>query len=235
MTLNSSRTRLRAGLMGVAGTLGLSLAVLAAPAAAQTIGPAQPIPIGGNGSTISGVTLNGAATTYVLVEPASAVAVRATLTLGSGVNSSWVYWAGYGWAGATSPTACSHAVAGAGSTTTTSFTLTAPSTPGVYDVLAALAPDPCPWYQGPTVAVVEVAGGTTSSLCWLAERYSTDPAVAAGLCDKLAGAQAASDRGQANVAANIMRAFDNQVNAQSGKALTTDEADTLIAFAANLP
>lgn len=211
------------------------MVMVAGPAAAQSSGPVEPIPIGGNGSTISGVTLNGEATTYVLVEPATTVAVSATLTLGSGVNPGWVYWAGYGWAGATSAAACSDPTAGAGSTITTGFTLTAPGTPGVYDVLAALAPDPCPWYQGPTVAVVEVAGGTTSSLCWLAEQYSSDPAVAAGLCDKLAAAQAASDRGQPNVAANIMRAFDNLVNAQTGKALTADQAATLIADAANLP
>ena len=235
MTVNTTRTRLGAGLMGVVGTLSLSLAMLAPPAAAQSTGPTEPIPIGGNGSTISGVTLNGQATTYVLVEPSATVDVSATLTLGSGVNSGWIYWAGYGWAGASSPSACSNGTGGVGSTDTTSFTVTAPSAPGEYQILAALAPDPCPWYQGPTVAVVEVAGGTTSSLCWLAERYSTDPAVAAGLCDKLAAAQAASDRGQPNVAANIMRAFDNLVNAQTGKALTADQAATLIADAANLP
>ena len=207
---------------------------MAAPASAQGSGPVEPIPIGGNNSTVSGVSLNGVATTYVLVAPAATVAVRATMTLGSGVNAGWIYWAGYGWAGASSPSACSGGMQGVGSASTTSFTLTAPSVPGAYPVLAALAPDPCPWYQGPAIAVIEVAGGTFSSLCWLAGSYATDPAVAAGLCDKLAAAQSATDRGQTAVAANVIRAFDNLVNAQTGKALTADQAATLIAFASNL-
>jgi hypothetical protein len=58
--------------------------------------------------------------------------------------------------------------------------------------------------------------------------YSTDHDVTAGLCDKLAAAAAAlnaTSRGQQ------IEAFDNQVRAQTGKALTQEQAATLTELA----
>jgi predicted extracellular nuclease len=65
---------------------------------------------------------------------------------------------------------------------------------------------------------------TFDSLCGLARLYSLDPAVADGLCDKLTSAAS-----QANTKTrdNILQAFRNQVDAQTGKALTAEQAATL--------
>ncbi|NIM93345.1 MAG: hypothetical protein GTO18_06505 [Anaerolineales bacterium] len=48
------------------------------------------------------------------------------------------------------------------------------------------------------------------------------------LLKKLENAQAALDRGQAKAASNIMEAFINEVNAQTGKHISDDAADSLI-------
>lgn len=226
MQLKTRKTRLAGGALG-----GVVAAVIFAASAAfaQVTPPPSVVPIGGaTNSTISGVKMNGNTTTVAAVAPGTNVAMQATLTLGNGVNPSWIYWAGYGWVGAAGASGCSAGVGGVGDTTTTNFNLTAPATAGIYDVGAALGPDYCPWaapVPGPTIAKVVVT--SYSSVCALAQSYTTDPNVAQGLCDKLTAAEQAAGRGQMKTKGNILRAFNNQVNAQTGKALTSAQADTL--------
>ena len=222
-------TKRRVGVLG--GLLGTVAAVtLAASSAfAQVTPPPSVVPIGGaTNSTISNVKINGTTTTVAAVAPGSTVAMQAKLTLGSGVNPGWIYWSGYGWSGAASASGCSAGVGGIGDNTTTPFNLTASNTAGVYDVVAALGPDPCPWSAttpGPTIAKIVVT--SYESVCALAESYATDPYVAQGLCDKLDAMEQAGMRGQDKTQANIQRAFSNQVDAQTGKALTAEQADML--------
>jgi YVTN family beta-propeller protein len=71
---------------------------------------------------------------------------------------------------------------------------------------------------------VQVSSG---SLCNLATQFSTSTDVATGLCDKLTAASQAATRGQDKTKSNILRAFDQQVSAQSGKALTPEQASIL--------
>ena len=73
-----------------------------------------------------------------------------------------------------------------------------------------------------------------ASLCSLVKEFSTKSGIANGLCAKLDAAAAAGARGQSMTKANILNAFENQVAAQSGKALTADQATLLIAFAKTL-
>jgi len=230
-----ARRRTTAATGFVAG-ITAALLMFAPAAGAQVTPPPSVVPIGGaTGSTISGVTINGNTTTVASVAPSSTVAMQATLTLGAGVDPGWIYWAGYGWVGAANPSGCSAGVIGVGDSTTTSFNLTAPSTAGIYEVGAALAPDPCPWASpvpGPTIATIVVV--SYDSLCVLAQSYSSDPAVADGLCAKLGAASRADARGQVSVKANVLRAFTNQVTAQTGKALTAEEAETLLTLASYL-
>ena len=72
------------------------------------------------------------------------------------------------------------------------------------------------------------------SLCGLTASFSKSADVTQGLCDKLAAAKAAAARGQAKTKSNILRAFDNQVDAQTGKALTAQQAALLESLAASL-
>jgi predicted extracellular nuclease len=75
---------------------------------------------------------------------------------------------------------------------------------------------------------------TFDSLCALVARYSTNAAVTDGLCSKLAAAADARARGDATAAGNQLKAFTNQVNAQTGKALTEEQAATLLRLLAAL-
>lgn len=61
----------------------------------------------------------------------------------------------------------------------------------------------------------------------LAAYYSENSGVAAGLMAKLDAAEAAEGRGNANAKAGSLGAFRNQVRAQSGKALTGEQAHVL--------
>jgi hypothetical protein len=74
-------------------------------------------------------------------------------------------------------------------------------------------------------------GVTFSSLEALVSRFSTSLDVATGLNDKLI---AASKAKSANTRGNQLNAFANQVNAQTGKALTEEQAQLLLALAATL-
>jgi hypothetical protein len=75
---------------------------------------------------------------------------------------------------------------------------------------------------------------SSSSLCSLATQFSTSTDVASGLCDKLTAASQAVVRGQDKPKTNILAAFDHQVSAQTGKALTSYQADILSQLAAAL-
>ncbi len=75
---------------------------------------------------------------------------------------------------------------------------------------------------------------TYEALCALVEQSVDNAGVANSLCAKLRAAEAAAGRGEADTAANIMTAFKNEVTAQSGKALTAQEAATLTQLADHL-
>ena len=86
----------------------------------------------------------------------------------------------------------------------------------------------------------DVAGNTSSgsttftivvtfpSLENLVARFSSNPGVTSGLNDKLTAAEAAKN---AKTRGNLLDAFENQVKAQTGKALTAEEASVLIRLA----
>jgi hypothetical protein len=80
-------------------------------------------------------------------------------------------------------------------------------------------------------SVVRLPFYTFTSLCTLVRSYSTDPAVADGLCDKLASAGAASGTARRN----ILNAFRNQLSAQTGKSITADQAAILLQLLTELP
>jgi hypothetical protein len=69
-----------------------------------------------------------------------------------------------------------------------------------------------------------------ASLCALVRQFVTNQGIATSLCAKLDAAA----RGQAKTKANILHAFDDEVRAQSGKALTADQAALLVNLAAAL-
>ncbi|TMC77095.1 MAG: hypothetical protein E6J15_04610 [Chloroflexi bacterium] len=75
---------------------------------------------------------------------------------------------------------------------------------------------------------------TFNSLCALAGNYATKAGIADSLCAKLDSAAAARERGNGKAAENILKAFANEVEAQRGKSLTSENADTLIALAGSL-
>jgi hypothetical protein len=69
---------------------------------------------------------------------------------------------------------------------------------------------------------------TFASLKSLVATFSTDPSVTLGLSDKL---DAAAQAKNAKTRGNQLDAFENQVRAQTGKALTAEQAALLIGFA----
>jgi hypothetical protein len=116
---------------------------------------------------------------------------------------------------------------------------------------SGLASDTCEDVSGPaytfalgehslSATATDVAGnvgsGSTSftivvtfpSLANLVARFSSNDDVASGLNDKLAAAASATN---AKARGNQLNAFGNQVRAQTGKALTADEAKVLIELA----
>jgi hypothetical protein len=125
------------------------------------------------------------------------------------------------------------------------------------DALSGLASETCPSVSGTawslglgthtvSATATDNAGNTGSasasytvtvdetSLCALVHTFSTNSGIANSLCVKLDAAGAAAARGQLKTKANILSAFDNEVAAQSGKALTTAQAMLLTEFAAAL-
>jgi predicted extracellular nuclease len=83
-------------------------------------------------------------------------------------------------------------------------------------------------------SVVRILMNDESTLCALAQRVAAKSGVASSLCAKLDNAAAARNRGDLKAAQNMLKAFVNEVNAQRGKAITTDDADLLILLAGRL-
>jgi hypothetical protein len=95
-------------------------------------------------------------------------------------------------------------------------------------------------------SATDVAGNTTTthatftvsvtydSLCALTRQLSSKDAVATSLCQMLANASAAANRGDTKTATNVVTAYRNQVGAQSGDAFTAAEAALLRSLAAAL-
>lgn len=80
---------------------------------------------------------------------------------------------------------------------------------------------------GSTTFTVSV---TESTLCNLIQELSSDRGIAHSLCAKLAAAEAAEERGNLHARAGQLGAFVNEVQAQTGKAFTAEEAEILIAL-----
>lgn len=210
-----SRTlRLVSGLGAVAASL-----VFLTVASAAATGPPATVPM--EPGTVTGVTFNGMTTPYLnigVAAPGSTNTITATLT----ISDAGYYWytSPIGFKGAETPFDSDYGcpVGTAGTTDTETESFTAPTVPGIYEIVEDLGPNfTClqSWHpQGRvTIAVLVVP---------------SDPLVAAGLTDKLVAAEGAVNRGNAKAAANIMKAFSNQVAAQTGKALTQDQADMLM-------
>lgn len=68
----------------------------------------------------------------------------------------------------------------------------------------------------------------------LIEMYVTDPAVASGLLDKLNAIAASLERGNNKSKKGQIKAFINQINAQTGKSITSEQAELLIQLVQNL-
>jgi len=84
----------------------------------------------------------------------------------------------------------------------------------------------------PSVAKILMNDETT--LCALAQRVVAKSGVASSLCAKLDNAAAARARGDLGTAQNMLNAFMNEVNAQTGKAISQADADLLILLAGRL-
>jgi hypothetical protein len=189
-------------------------------------------------ASISNLSINGAANTMATVAPGSAVSITANVADDHGS-----YCVGcidnvpIGLSGAGNPAGCLEQNGSTGNTYTNTVVLTAPTEPGVYDIVAeANYTYYCSQYwngTGTTIAKLLVPA-TSGQLCALARNTVTRTGVGKALCAKLSAAQAAADRGQARTSANILRAFDHQVSAQTGKSLTTDQADLLTLLASLL-
>lgn len=218
--------------VGLIGAAALSVAFVPA-AGAQVTPPSNTVTDfnGVTGATFTFNGFNGGTSNLAVVAPGSANTTSETLTLPNLSNGS-IYRAPVGIVGASSPFNNCPSVSGSGGTSTTTSTFNAPTTAGIYDIAGDLGPNfTCQqsWHPTahPPVAVLVVT--SFSSVCDLAQSYTatTDPGVGSGLCDKLTAAQDAANRGNTKAEGNILRAFDNQVAAQTGKALTSSQADTL--------
>ena len=72
---------------------------------------------------------------------------------------------------------------------------------------------------------------TSGSLCELTKRFVSQNGIANSLCVKLTNSQRDADRGNTNAAKNVLDAYINELEAQSGKALTSGNATILINLA----
>lgn len=125
------------------------------------------------------------------------------------------------------------------------------------DALSGIASSTCPTVSAAasslslgshslTATATDVAGNTTTtttsftvtvdgtSLCALAQQLSSKPGIASSLCVKIAQIVKAQAKGQTKVAANVLGALDNELRAQTGKALTAAEAALISSLAAQL-
>jgi predicted extracellular nuclease len=83
-------------------------------------------------------------------------------------------------------------------------------------------------------SVVRVRIVTFTSLCDLVQEVVSDPVVAQSLCDKLAAAAAAAARGNTAAEANQLKAFRSQVDAQTGKSISSADAALLKSLSTRL-
>jgi hypothetical protein len=65
------------------------------------------------------------------------------------------------------------------------------------------------------------------TLCDLVVHYSTDLGTAVGGCSEVAAAQDREEAGQLKARDNILQAFRNYVDAQTGMSFSPEEAETL--------
>lgn len=98
--------------------------------------------------------------------------------------------------------------------------------------LTATATDKAGNAKTVTTSYTVVLNGT--GLCALVHQLSSSEDVADGLCDKIRQIVSAKAKGQTKVAANVLGALDNQLRAQTGKALTAAEAALVSSLAAQL-
>jgi hypothetical protein len=85
--------------------------------------------------------------------------------------------------------------------------------------------------SGSTTFIVLV---TETSLCNLVQELSDHDGIANSLCAKLEAAEASDARGNFHASDGQLRAFVNELEAQSGEAFTAEEAELLIALAGAL-
>lgn len=124
------------------------------------------------------------------------------------------------------------------------------------DAGSGIAASSCPSVSAPasslvgtntlTASATDAAGNTASatftytvtvsasSLCALVHQLSSSTDVANGLCDKITQIAAAKSTGKTKVASNVQGALDNQLRAQTGKALTAASAALISSLAAQL-
>jgi len=96
--------------------------------------------------------------------------------------------------------------------------------------------DACP-AQAPALGLDADANGCTDTiggLTALVQSVPLTPNIRRGLMAKLDDAGKAIDRGHTAAAVNKVQEFISQVRAQSGKAITTANADLLTSYATNL-
>ncbi|MBA2384320.1 MAG: ExeM/NucH family extracellular endonuclease [Actinobacteria bacterium] len=77
-------------------------------------------------------------------------------------------------------------------------------------------------------------GVTYADLCRLTTRLVTKPAIAKALCEKLEAAAAAAARGNLKARDGVLKAFRNQVDAQTGKSVSAADAALLKSLSLSL-
>ncbi len=182
--------------------------------AARTLptAPASPITVGF--ATTSTMRINGESGTQAVVASGSSVWLTTTVSDNHRYCPSCFDNVPMSFIGQSSPLGCLENICFTGRTQTDIVTVTAPTEPGIYNILATsmftcyCSQDWNGGSGGTTIATLIVTG-SSAQLCSLITSWSTDPDVAAGLRDKLAAAQAADDAGRMNVVTHVMRAFNN--------------------------
>lgn len=144
-------------------------------------------------------------------------------------------------------------IAFAGNQGTYALTQTVAITCSATDATAGIASATCPGASGPAYSfgagshqlnaiAVDSAGNvavdsvtftvavTSGGLCELTRQFVSQHGIANSLCAKLEAAASAQARGQTHVQQGILNAYVNEVNAQRGKAISSANADILIAL-----
>jgi hypothetical protein len=96
--------------------------------------------------------------------------------------------------------------------------------------------DPGPYRASdhdPVIVGVQL-DSTFASVCALTRFYVSTQDVEDSLCEKLAAAEAADERGDEQAKQGALGAYVNQLDAQSGKSITSDAAAQLAALAGTL-